>query len=55
MATIQGRRGWRIPVVDSPAERRVRLERISAAVVLGAALVIVGVVGVLVLIVRGVL
>jgi hypothetical protein len=55
MATIQGRRGERIPVTDSPAERRARLETIAAVVVLVAAVIIIGAIGVLVMNVRGVL
>jgi hypothetical protein len=55
MAYIKGRRGERIPVTDSVAERRARLERIAAVVVLIAAVVSVGGIGVLVMNVRGVL
>jgi hypothetical protein len=55
MAYIKGRRGLPIPVTDSPAERRARLESIAAVVVLIAAVVIIGAIGVLVMQVRGVL
>jgi hypothetical protein len=55
MSVVKGRRGIRIPVVDSVAERRARLERVAAAVVLVAALVTIGLIGVLVMQVRGVL
>jgi hypothetical protein len=53
MSVVKGRRGIRISVVDSVAERSARLERIAALVVLAAAVVMVGVIGVLVMQVRG--
>jgi hypothetical protein len=55
MAYVRGRRGVLHPVTDSAAERRARLEAIAAVVVLVAAVIIIGAIGVLVMNVRGVL
>jgi hypothetical protein len=55
MGHIIGRRGERFDVTDSVAERRERLERIAAVVVLVAGVIIIGAIGVLVMHVRGAL